>query len=159
MKEIWKDIEGYNGVYQVSNMGRVRSFKRCNPKILKARPNDKGYVYVVLCANNYKKQFSVHRLVANVFCDGYKEGLQVDHINGTKTDNRAINLRWLTIRQNNEAYSLNRSVYGVGVIKNRSGRFESRIYFNGKTKRIGTYDTPEQARQARTDFKTKHNLK
>ena len=82
----------------------------------------------------------------------------MDHINGTKTDNRAMNLRWVTHRQNQEAYRSNRSVYGIGIRK-RGQRFRSDIRMNNTKYYLGTYDTPEQARQARQDFKTKHNLK
>ncbi|MCH2045665.1 MAG: NUMOD4 motif-containing HNH endonuclease [Saprospiraceae bacterium] len=158
MQEIWKDIQGYNGVYQVSNMGRVRSFKSRSVRILKGHKNHKGYRKVELSISANRKHFFVHRLVGFAFCGGYKEGLQVDHINGTKTDNRAINLRWVTHRQNQEAYRSNRSVYGIGIRK-RGQRFRSEIQMNNTKYYIGTYDTPEQAQQARTDFKAKHNIK
>ncbi len=158
MQEIWKDIEGYNGAYQVSNLGRVKSFRRSKPRILLGSPNGEGYIYITFRVDSNRKDLRIHRLVAKAFCNGYKEGLQVDHINGIKADNRAINLRWVTNRQNSEGYKSNRSKYGCGVQK-RCGRFWSYITVNQKQVYLGTYDTPKQAQQARTDFKTKHNLK
>ena len=97
-QEIWKDIEGYDGKYQVSNLGRVRSFRiKSDGVILVQRPNAGGYPYVELG----KKKRPVHQLVAYAFCDGYKEGLHVNHKNEIKTDNRADNLEWVTQKQNN----------------------------------------------------------
>jgi len=110
MKEIWKDIEGYNKIYQVSNLGRVRSLDRkifnngngawCNQKgkVLKPNTDSGGYPYVGLYDVNNKRTSSVkvHRLVAFAFCGGYEEGLEVNHINGIRNDNRAENLEWVT---------------------------------------------------------------
>ena len=157
--EIWKDIEGYKGHYQVSNMGNIKSLKRSKHLILKGTPNGNGYKLVGLYLNGVK-YYPVHRLVALAFCSGYEKGLHVDHINGIKTDNRAINLRWVTHRQNREAYDPKRSKFGCGVQKKKDRKnYIARISMNGKHIHIGCYDTPEQARQARQDFKTKHNIK
>lgn len=157
-QEIWKDIEGYNGAYQVSNMGRVRSFKGRGVKILKASISTPGYTFVKLSLEGKGTIFYIHRLVAEYFCKGYRKGLHVDHVNGTKTDNRFFNLRWVTRLHNNELFSQRRSVFGVGVTYYKN-KYRAQIRFKGKNKTIGRYDTPEQARQARQDFKTKHNLK
>jgi len=97
-KEIWKDIDGYGGQYQVSNLGRVRSFRiKSEGVILVQRPNIKGYM--IVCLNHVAK--SVHQLVARAFVGGYADGLEVNHINEDKADNRADNLEWVTHRQNN----------------------------------------------------------
>lgn len=159
IEEIWKDIEGYNGVYQVSNMGRIRSFKGRNTRILKGSSHLDGYRVVRLVLGGKGKTLTQHKLVAKAFCEGYEKGLSVDHINGIKTDNRAVNLRWVTLRKNHEGFRLNKSIYGCGVRKLNNGRFISTIRVKGSLKYIGTYDTPEQAQQARTDFKVKHNIK
>ena len=98
--EIWKDIEGYEGLYQVSNMGRVKSLHFNKEKIIKPIKDKKGYLRISLSKNGKSKCFSIHRLVAKAFVDGYEEGLDVNHINEIKTDNRAKNLEWCTKEYN-----------------------------------------------------------
>ena len=65
--EIWKDIEGYDGMYQVSNLGRVKSFKNCKERILSSGTTKKNYKFVILSKNDIRKNFQVHRLVAMTF--------------------------------------------------------------------------------------------
>ena len=112
--EEWRDIYfiengkiyDYRGLYQVSNIGRVKSLGNGNntnakEKILKAGKNKYGYEFVVLCKEGKVKQFYVHRLVLHMFDqEGYFNRAEVDHINTIKTDNRAINLRWCTKKDN-----------------------------------------------------------
>ena len=104
--EIWKDIEGYEGLYQVSNMGRVKSldYKHTGKeKIMKLFKNKKGYLQINLSKNNEQKFFTVHRLVALAFIPNQLNKPFIDHINTVKDDNRADNLRWCTAKEN--AYS------------------------------------------------------
>lgn len=96
MEEIWKDIKGYEGEYQVSNLGNVKSLK--TNRVLKQMQHN--YKYVHLCQNSKKKAFTIHRLVALHFCKGYSEELVVDHIDQNKLNNIYTNLRWVT-RSNN----------------------------------------------------------
>lgn len=109
--EIWKDVKGFEGRYQVSNMGRVRSLDRLietgHPYVRKGemiKPSinkGKGYLRVSFSDGhrNYT-HYEVHRLVALHFVPGYKEGLVVNHKNEIKTDNRAENLEWCTCQYN-----------------------------------------------------------
>ena len=98
MQEIWKDIVGYEGLYQVSNIGRVKSIKR--DKILKEQLNERGYLRVSLSKNGKHKTWRVHRLVMITFI-GYVEGKdQVNHIDGDKTNNRLDNLEYVTPKEN-----------------------------------------------------------
>lgn len=110
MEEVWKDIEGYEGLYQVSNMGRVKSVARYAPnnggvffkeeKILKQVKNKKGYCTVSLSKRSKKQSVTVHRLVAKAFVSNPNSSLTVNHINEIKTDNRAENLEWMSISEN-----------------------------------------------------------
>ena len=101
--EIWKDIPGYEGLYQVSNLGRVKSLKYNKERILKCGINTHGYNIVVLCDNGKPKTKNVHQLVAMSFLNhnpcGFK--LVIDHKNDIKTDNRLENLQIVTSRFNN----------------------------------------------------------
>lgn len=93
--EIWKDIKGYEGLYQVSNLGRVRSIKR--NIIMKQKKNKRnGYLQITLHKNCLGKTFNSHKLVALAFIKNPKpeQYNQVNHINEIKTDNRIENIMW-----------------------------------------------------------------
>lgn len=94
--EIWKNIVGYNGKYQISNLGRVRH----NETILKPYPNSCGYLRVGLYKEGKYRKELVHRLVADVFIDNPYNLPVVNHKNEDKEDNRATNLEWATIKEN-----------------------------------------------------------
>lgn len=109
MQEIWKDIDGYIGYYQVSNLGRVKSLDRVTSdgkfrkgKILKQTICASGYYVVELCKNNCEKQYRVNILVAQTFVtnDDPINKTQVGHKDETKTNNHADNLEWVTPREN-----------------------------------------------------------
>lgn len=95
MIEIWKDIDGYEGIYQVSNLGRVKSFHRKTPTILKPMVNHKGYLRVELHNKTTCELRLIHRLVMEVF-NPNDVNLQVNHIDGDKSNNRLDNLEWCT---------------------------------------------------------------
>lgn len=101
--EIWKDIVGYEGLYQVSNLGRVKSLPRAttNGKILKVQVNRLNkYCYVALCRDNKKMFKRVHILVANAFLGANPNKLQVNHIDGNKENNNVYNLEYCTQSEN-----------------------------------------------------------
>lgn len=103
--EIWKDIIGYEGYYQVSNLGNVKNTQ--TNKILTGDTNSRGYRRVTLYSP-IKKKFFVHRLVALHFCECANDELVVNHIDGNKLNNTATNLEWVTRSQNDlHAYKLN----------------------------------------------------
>lgn len=109
--EIWKDVQGYEGLYQVSNLGRVKSLGRVidrlvygnywqEEKILKPNKTKYGYLIVELRKNKKPKSFLVHRLVAITFIPNPENKPEVDHINADKTNNSVNNLRWVTAKEN-----------------------------------------------------------
>ena len=102
-EEIWRDIEGYEGLYQVSNIGRVRSLnynKTGEVKIMKTCKNKHGYLMARLSKNGKTKSCTVHRLVAKAFIPNPENKPHIDHMNTNKTDNRVCNLRWVTQKEN-----------------------------------------------------------
>lgn len=102
--EEWRDIPGYDGMFQVSDMGRVKRIKQGGNK--KAKPGFlkpsfmRGYYFVNLYKDRTKTKWPVHRLVMLAFVGPCPDGLQVNHINGTGTDNRLANLEYVTGTQN-----------------------------------------------------------
>lgn len=104
--EIWKDIKGFEGYYQISNMGNVRSLDRFdgirNLRGQSIRPNSKrnGYLQVGLRRDSKRKWTTIHRLVATHFIDNPENRPQVNHIDGNKLNNTVDNLEWATPAQN-----------------------------------------------------------
>ena len=111
MSEEWRDVVGYEGLYQVSSEGRVKSLERKarhwrggeriqKERILKPDVSKDGYLRAALYAGGKRKWFRVHRLVCEAFHENPDNKPQVNHINEDKTDNRACNLEWCTAKEN-----------------------------------------------------------
>lgn len=115
--EIWKDISGYNGKYQVSNTGRVRSFAKGknNPQILKPY-NTRGYCTVGLCDKNKRTTALVHRLVAMAFIPNPNNLKEVNHKDEDKQNNHVENLEWCS-REYNMSYGTARLRQGISFGK------------------------------------------
>jgi len=110
-KEIWKDIEGYEGLYQASNLGRIRSLDRYIPhslggsafirsKILSGYSKNCKYERLTLYSNTNSKTYLVHRIIANTFVSNPENKPYVNHIDGDKLNNKASNLEWCTAKEN-----------------------------------------------------------
>ena len=98
MKEIWKPIQGFEGLYEVSNLGRIKSIIFKKHKIMKPQLNNCGYAIAHLRKNNRLYQLLVHRLVAFAFVKNTnpEKYIEVNHIDECKTNNAAANLEWCT---------------------------------------------------------------
>lgn len=110
MKEIWKDIEGYEGLYMVSNLGNVKSMNYCHrgyAQNLVPKVNNSGRLWVELFAGGNKKQMLIHRLVAMAFIPNEHNYPQINHIDENPKNNAVTNLEWCTQSQNIRAYRAN----------------------------------------------------
>ena len=106
-KEIWRDVKGYEGLYQVSSDGRVKSLGRkdrfgrvIKERILEPAVTHNGYLRVGLHVDGKRKMLRVHRLVCEAFHENPDNKSEVNHVNENKTDNRACNLEWSTRTEN-----------------------------------------------------------
>ena len=99
MEELWKPIPGYESLYEASTLGRVRSLFRYK-KILKPSPVTTGYLTVELWKDKQRKRIGIHRLVAMCFCENPENKPFVNHLDETRTNNRADNLEWVTHVEN-----------------------------------------------------------
>lgn len=125
-KEIWKDIKGFEGLYQVSNFGRIKNLDKIvigklpngqlinkiyKEKIKLIKNNKKGYLRVGLTDGNYiRNAYQIHRLVAETFIINPENKKEVNHINGIKTDNHVENLEWVT-RYENITHAIKTGLY------------------------------------------------
>ena len=105
MEKVWKDIKGYEGKYQASADGEIRSL--ISNKILRPAVNQNGYMHVSLCSKDKR----VHRIIAQTFLPNPENLRDVNHINGDKTDNRVCNLEWVSHSDNelHKIYKLGKS--------------------------------------------------
>jgi hypothetical protein len=165
MKEIWKDVVGYEGHYQVSNMGNVVSVKFNQRRLINQYNHNQGYKMVRIYLNGKGRTIKVHRLVALAFIDENlpnNHSLVVDHINDNKADNRLDNLQILTTRQNNikqGRYSKGTSKY-VGVYwASRLNKFLSYIHIGKKKILVGSFDCEEQANEKRNKKLIEYGIK
>ena len=160
--EIWKDILNYEGLYKVSNLGRVKSCDRkviykdgrlysYKSKVLKQSLNTKGYKVVCLSKKGISKCNQVHQLIAIAFLNHNKCKMHkvVDHIDNDPFNNNLSNLQLLSNRENVSKTPKKTSSKYVGVFwsKNKK-RWFSRICKNGKTKHIGSFKNEFDARLA-----------
>lgn len=129
--EIWKPVKGFEGKYEVSSQGKIRSFKKIkNDFIILKNIERKGYYRVYIG----RKFYSVHRIVAETFIPNLNKKPYINHKNGIKTDNRVENLEWCTRSEN--AYH----AYDMGLMKQGKDHIQSKalLVFNLEGKHITT---------------------
>jgi hypothetical protein len=149
MKEIWKDIQGFEGKYQISSFGRVKSLARVlmrsngaemtiKERIIKTCKNPQGYVHAVLQNGKKTKHMSVHRLVCISFLPNPCNKEQVNHIDGNKENNHISNLEWAT-RSENERHAHQIGLkYSKGESHSQSKLTESDVFEIRKLKGVYT---------------------
>lgn len=163
MTEIWRDIKGYEGLYQVSSIGRVKSLERKKqnhsklqivPEKIKQPHQQYGkhkneYLVVNLYKNNKGKNMFVHRLVAEAFLDNFVKGLEVNHIDGNKQNNVVGNLEMVTRSQNQKhAYEVlgrkrNKALLGIVGYENKTSKETGQYDMKGNL--IKKYGSANQA--------------
>ena len=143
--EKFVSIRGYEGLYEISNFGRVKSFQRGGGKFLSAPVSNNGYMAFILCKDGVHKGGIVHTLVWEHFGQGERDGhkLEVDHIDNNKSNNRIDNLQLLTARKNSNKYRMTmenkKSKYiGVGWHKHTK-KWIARLVLNGKRLSLGYF--------------------
>lgn len=107
MNEIWKDIPGYKGKYQVSNLGRVKSLnymRTGEEKILALRTDGKGHLYAVLCNEGIPKNIFVHTLMYKAFIGNIPRGFHIHHIDGQPSNNNLDNFELVSISEHNKIH-------------------------------------------------------
>jgi len=165
MEEIWKDVPNYEGYYQASNIGRVRSLDRTvvdsrgvkrlyKGRIIKGSV-DKGYRKTTLVKDNVGRTYRFSQLVAMAFLDHKPNGhaLVVDHINGVKTDDRVENLRIVSHRANTSTcFRSNEESFSSGYVgvnwDKKSSKWKAQIQHNGINTPLGYYNTEIEASTA-----------
>lgn len=156
--EEWRDIKGYEGLYQISNEGRVKSLSRIikykdgrdrptKEKILKQTKDNNGYYYINLSKDSKIKPYRVHVLLYSTFVSEIPKGYVIDHINRNKSDNRLENLRMVSYNINslNREFKYKPDIYKYKNKKGKKIYYVLRFSFDGKRKTIGYYDTYEDA--------------
>ena len=160
MNEDWKDIKGYEGLYQVSNHGRVKSldrvvplansFKRIKGKILKGNIGSGGYYLVSLSKNNIRPSLSVHQLVMEAFVGErpttHNKRWVIDHEDANKLNNHISNLRYVTNRENvSRAISGKTSKYMGVHLSSTGNRWIATIGIHGKNRHLGSFQDEKKA--------------
>lgn len=161
--EEWKDIKGYEGIYQVSNLGRVRTYRAKDgwvgyrlseePKLMSAVSHGDGYVYVTLVGDEGKHNRFIHRLVAEAFIGDIPAGYVINHIDHNKSNNAVTNLEIVTQKQNvNHSKERMKHPKNMGkdkyIFLRSNGKYEVTV----KRKYLGQFKTLEEARSARDAY-------
>tara|TARA_R110000787_G_scaffold71230_2_gene158511 strand:+ start:117 stop:653 length:537 start_codon:yes stop_codon:yes gene_type:complete len=144
--EIFKDVKGYEGFYQVSNYGNVKSLARKGRKkdiLLKPSKDKNGYYYIVFCHNHISKTVKIHQLVAIAFLNHYPnryDGLIVDHIDNNPSNNTLSNIQLITSRENTSKDKKGDNKYTGVYFDKRYNNFSSRIMIGKDKVHLGCFE-------------------
>ena len=149
MIEVFKDVPNYEGIYQVSNLGNVKSLKWKKEIIMKQGISSR-YLAVNLRKENVSKTYRIHVLVAMAFLDfkPNKQVLTIDHKNGVRTDNRLENLQIVTQRENIQNYHKSRKGQIGADWHEQTKKWRSRIYINKRIVHLGLFEEEKDALKA-----------
>ena len=147
MKEIWKDIKGYEGIYQVSNLGKVKRITFINgtckmpcERFMTPTDNGNGYLIVGLSKNGKRKNFYLHRLVAETFIPNPENKPEVNHKKGNRYDNRAKKLEWVTSSENQnhakEVLKVKYNLEGLNISREKQKRKVAMLDKNGNVIKV-----------------------
>jgi len=170
--ELYKNVVGFEGFYEISNAGNIRATEKIKnnqygefilpTKILSPKNNGRGYLAICLIKNKIKTTHKIHRIVAMAFMSNFNKDLQVNHINGIKTDNRIENLELCSNRENGTHKFLSKSktskYVGISFCKGRN-KWQSCIQVNGKSIFLGRFKTELEAADAYRIYLSKNNIK
>lgn len=158
--EIWKDVKGYEGIYEVSNLGNIKSLRRLLPHfcggnrvkseiILKIKIGKLGYCSLSLSKNNKYKSYLVHRLVCIAFIPNPENKPQVNHIDGNKSNNNAFNLEWVSSKENYH-HSVN---IGIRKYTKRSAEIKEKMRESAKNRNPDQYKKSWETRRLKEKIK------
>ena len=163
--EVWRDIKGYEGYYQISDFQRIKSIERMvkhwrgglrreNEKILKQVIDSKGYLCVSLSKNGKSKRKKIHQLIAEAFMNHIidRYSVIVDHIDNNKLNNKIDNLQLISPRENvsKDIKGCSSKYTGVAWDTNRK-KWRVHMYFNGKNNSLGRFDDELEASKVYQD--------
>jgi hypothetical protein len=160
--EIWKPVKNYEGLYEISNLGRVNSLFTRKGRIIIPKTEKGGYQRIGLRKDNSQKLFNVHRLVAETFLEKEEYQNQVNHKNKIRSDNRVDNLEWVSSIENHFHKNLNSNTTSkyVGVAwDSKKRKWVSYINFNKKKVHLGVFNSESEAYNARLNFQLNNNIK
>jgi len=149
--EIYKDVIGYEGIYQVSNLGNIKTFWYGNEKIKILSSDKNGYLHTGLSKNGLIKTRTIHQLVAEAFLNHTRCGLKlvINHIDFNKANNKVENLEIVNARENSNKKHIKSSSEYVGVCWNKSkSKWQSQIRIGSKKKFLGYFIDELQASEA-----------
>lgn len=177
MQEIWKDIKGYEGLYQVSNLGRVKTLKAWNgnkykkkyidvDKIIKPMKEKSGYLKVVLHNRNKKQNKRIHRLVAEAFIENPNNYKCINHIDSNKQNNDMNNLEWCTqkynvvdaVNKNLRKFTYKGKYNKYISFDKRYNTFSVNISMEGKRIHLGIFKNIKEAINTRNEFLKSNNI-
>ena len=159
LTEQFKSIKGYEGLYEISNLGNIKSLSReikysagktikIKERMLKPTLRTDGYLSIGLHQNNIGKTHQIHRLVYISFNGDIPKKLQIDHINDNRSDNRLSNLRLLTHRLNTARGFRHRGLPTGVIYHKQAGKYQSQINIDKKYYYLGLYDSVDTAKEA-----------